>query len=79
MPYGAIALVALLLGYGAKQAFFVPRPTFTSHHGQADSQIESADGGVNIELEVRLHREVDAVQTTVSVPGGRLIVDSEIV
>lgn len=79
LPYGAIALVALLLGYGAKQALFVPRPTFTPHRGQTDSHIESADGGVNLELEVRLHREVDAVQTTLSVPSGRLIVDSEIV
>ena len=73
LPYVAIVLVAALLGYGAKQAFFVPRPTFTPHRGQADSQIESADGGVNLELEVRLHREVDAVQATVSVPSGRLI------
>ena len=79
LPYGAIALVALLLGYGAKQAFFVPRPTFTPHRGQTDSQIETADGGIDLELEVRLHREVDAVQTTLSVPGGRLIADSEIV
>ena len=78
LPYVAIALVAALLGYGAKQAFFVPRPTFTPHRGHTDSQIESADGGVNLELEVRLHREVDAVQTTLSVPSGRLIGDSEI-
>jgi hypothetical protein len=51
----------------------------TPHRGQIDSQIESPDGGVSLELEVRLHREVDAVQTTLNVPGGRLIVDSEIV
>ena len=79
LPYVAVALVAALLGYGAKQAFFVPRPTFTPHRGQSDSQIESADGGVNLELEVRLHREVDAVDTTLNVPTGRLIVNSEIV
>ena len=79
LPYASTALVALLLGYGIKQAFFVPRPTFTPHRGQTDSQIESADGGINLELEVRLHREVDAVQTTLTVPGGRLILKSEIV
>ena len=79
LPYVAVALVAALLGYGAKQAFFVPQPTFTPHRGQSDSQIESADGGVNLELEVRLHREVDAVDTTLNVPTGRLIVNSEIV
>jgi hypothetical protein len=79
LPYVAIALVAGLLGYGARQAFFVPRPTLTPHRGQIDSQIESPDGGVNLELEVRLHREVDAVQTTLDVPGGRLIVDSEVI
>jgi hypothetical protein len=79
LPYVAIALAAGLLGYGARQAFFVPRPTLTPHRGQIDSQIESPDGGVSLELEVRLHREVDAVQTTLNVPGGRLIVDSEIV
>jgi PKD repeat protein len=79
LPYVAVALVAALLGYGAKQALFVPQPTFTPHRGQSDSQIESADGGVNLELEVRLHREVDAVDTTLNVPTGRLIVNSEIV
>jgi PKD repeat protein len=79
LPYVAIVLVAALLGYGAKQAFFVPRPTFTPHRGQTDSQIETPDGGIDLELEVRLHRELDAMQTTVSVPGGQLIADSEIV
>ena len=79
LPYVAVALVAALLGYGAKQALFVPQPTFTPHRGQSDSQIESADGGVNLELEVHLHREVDAVDATLNVPTGRLIVNSEIV
>jgi hypothetical protein len=79
LPYASTALIALLLGYGIKQAFFVPRPTFTPHRGQTDSQIESADGGINLALEVRLHREVDAVQATLTVPGGRLILKSEIV
>jgi PKD repeat protein len=79
LPYVAVVLAAGLLGYGAKQAFFVPRPTFTPHRGQTDSQIESPDGGISLELEVRLHREVDTVQTTLNVPGGRLIGDSEIV
>ena len=79
LPYVAVVLVAALLGYGAKQAFFVPRPTFTPHRGQADSQIDTPDGGISLELEVRLHRELDAMQTTVSVPGGQLIADSEIV
>ena len=73
LPYASIGLAALLLGYGVKQAFFVPRPTFTPHRGQTDSQIETPDGGIHLELEVRLHRELDAVQTTLNVPGGRLV------
>ena len=73
LPYVAIAFVVLLTGYGAKQMLFAPKPTFALHHGQTDAQIDSNDGSVHVQLEVRLHPEIDAVQTTLTIPAGRLI------
>ena len=75
LPYVALALVTLLLGYGARQLFVVPKPTFTLHHGQTDSQIDTAQG-VTVQLEVRLHRNIDGVQSTLITGSGRLITDS---
>jgi hypothetical protein len=74
LPYVALALVTLLVGFGARQFLVAPKPTFTLHRGQTDSEIDTAHG-ITVRFEVRLHRNVDGVSSTLTTSAVRLIVN----
>jgi PKD repeat protein len=75
LPYLLVGLVFVAAGYGVKQIVLSPHPSFSAHRGPGDSRVDTPDGDVHVQMEVRFHAGTEEGQASISTGTTPLISD----